>query len=81
MGITYTPNLHLGMQLDKTDYVNWDAITTNWQIIDGIAPSSTGGSMRTMRAILNKPGIAGHTETFEQTLAMLAAMNDEQEAR
>lgn len=34
MAVTYTDNLHLGMQLDKTDYVNWDAITQNWQKID-----------------------------------------------
>lgn len=37
MAITYTPNLNLGMQLDKTDYVNWDAITQNWQKIDDTA--------------------------------------------
>lgn len=34
MAVTYTDNIHLGMQLDKTDYVNWDAITQNWQKID-----------------------------------------------
>lgn len=34
MAVTYTDNLHLGMQLDKTDYVNWDAITQNWQKLD-----------------------------------------------
>lgn len=34
MAVTYTDNLHLGIQLDKTDYVNWDAITQNWQKID-----------------------------------------------
>lgn len=37
MAITYTPNLNLGMQLDKTDYVNWDVITQNWQKIDDTA--------------------------------------------
>lgn len=41
MAITYTDNLHLGMQLDKTDYVNWDAIQQNWMIIDG----ACGGSL------------------------------------
>lgn len=40
MAITYTPNLRLGMQLDKTDYVNWDAITDNWRKID----EAVGGS-------------------------------------
>ena len=37
MEITYTQNLNLGMQLDKTDYVNWDVITQNWQKIDDTA--------------------------------------------
>lgn len=37
MAITYTQNLNLGMQLDKTDYVNWDVITQNWQKIDDTA--------------------------------------------
>lgn len=37
MAITYTPNLNLGMQLDKTDYVDWDVITQNWQKIDDTA--------------------------------------------
>lgn len=40
MAITYTENLRLGMQLDKTDYVNWDAITDNWRKID----EAVGGS-------------------------------------
>lgn len=40
MAITYTQNLRLGMQLDKTDYVNWDAITDNWRKID----EAVGGS-------------------------------------
>ena len=40
MSITYTENLGLGMQLDKTDYVNWDTITDNWRKID----EAVGGS-------------------------------------
>lgn len=40
MAVTYTDNLHLGIQLDKTDYVNWDAITQNWQKIDAAVSGS-----------------------------------------
>lgn len=40
MGITYTENLKLGLQLDKTDYVSWDTITANWRKID----DAVGGS-------------------------------------
>lgn len=43
MAITYTDNLHLGMQLDKTDYLNWDAITENWRKIDAAVGSITPG--------------------------------------
>lgn len=31
---TYTDNLHLELQEDKTDYLDWDAITENWKKID-----------------------------------------------
>lgn len=41
MAVTYTENLHLGLQLDKTDYLNWDVIQQNWMIIDG----ACGGSL------------------------------------
>ena len=34
MAISYTGNIHLGLQLDKTDYVSWDTITANWRKID-----------------------------------------------
>jgi hypothetical protein len=47
MAVTYTDNLHLGMQLDKTDYVNWDAITQNWQKLD--AAFSGGGAVLSTR--------------------------------
>lgn len=41
MAIIYTDNLHLGMQLDKTDYFSMDNINENWQKIDALA--LTGG--------------------------------------
>ena len=48
MGITYTPNLNLAMQQDKTDTLNWDAVTTNWQKIDtafgNISASNAAGN-------------------------------------
>lgn len=81
MSIIYTPNLHLGLQPDKTDYVNWDVIQNNWEIIDGISPSTSGGAQRNMRMHLIQPSISGHTETFAVTRAMLDAANGEQEAR
>ena len=34
MATTYTSNLHLGMQEDKTDKFNFSLFTQNWQIID-----------------------------------------------
>lgn len=34
MAITYTPNLNLAMQENKSDKLNWDAITENWMKID-----------------------------------------------
>ena len=42
MSVTYTPNLGLGLQLDKTEYLDWDTITENWEKIDA---ASSGGSI------------------------------------
>ena len=64
MGITYTPNLHLGMQLDKTDYLDWNAITTNWQIIDSAIGGGTANVGR-MAVNLRSPMYAGHFETLD----------------
>lgn len=67
MAITYTPNLNLGMQLDKTDYVNWDVITQNWQKID----EAVGGSgVRVGDATMIYDGVnagfVGKTEEAEE---------------
>lgn len=42
MAVTRTQNLGLGLQLDKTDYLDWDEITNNWQKID--EAYNSGGS-------------------------------------
>lgn len=42
MSVTYTPNIKLGLQLDKTEYLDWDVIIENWRKID--AASGGGGS-------------------------------------
>lgn len=34
MAKTQTDNLHLELQEDKTDYLDWDAIVSNWKKID-----------------------------------------------
>ncbi len=34
MAITYTSFLHLGMQEDKNDTLNWDLIVNNWKTLD-----------------------------------------------
>lgn len=34
MAVTYTPNIHLGLQENKQDYLKWDVIVDNWKTID-----------------------------------------------
>lgn len=63
MSVTYTDNLHLGMQLDKTDYVNWDAITQNWQKID--AAVSVGGTVLSTRLASLIPDTNPESVNFE----------------
>lgn len=41
MSVTYTPNINLGLQLDKTEYLDWDTITENWQKIDAASGGGT----------------------------------------
>ena len=36
MAVTYTPNIGLGMQENKSDYLNWDVIVANWKILDRV---------------------------------------------
>lgn len=42
MGITYTPNIGLAMQEDKTDTLDWDALTENWRKIDSALSTPLG---------------------------------------
>ena len=58
MAVTYTENLHLGMQLDKNDYLDWDALTANWQKIDA-AYSGGGGGGIANRAGVSSPSLLG----------------------
>lgn len=67
MATTYTENLHLGMQLDKTDYFSMDLINENWQKIDaavsGESRTYTAAAMPATRGInLNNVGIAEYQE-------------------
>ena len=34
MSVTYTENLQLGLQEDKSDTLNWDVLMDNWLKID-----------------------------------------------
>ena len=49
MGKTYTQNLNLALQLDKSDQLDWDAVTENWQKIDAafgsFTPSANSGNI------------------------------------
>ena len=79
MATTYTQNLNLGLQLDKTDYVNWDLIQQNWRKIDeavggvpapvGSATLLSGGVNRSIAGIANVDAptyIDGLDYTWEQ---------------
>lgn len=57
MAVTFTENLHLGMQKDKTDYLDWDAITDNWEKIDA-AVSGGGGIGAAGSAVVRANGIS-----------------------
>lgn len=67
MGITYTENLKLGLQLDKTDYVSWDTITANWRKIDE-AVGGSGERVGDATMIYNgvNAGFVGKTEEVEE---------------
>ena len=60
MGKTYTPNLNLALQQDKSDQLDWDAVTENWQKIDAafgsFTPSASSGN-----AVLLTNGIMNET--------------------
>lgn len=66
MSITYTDNLKLGLQLDKTDYVSWDTITANWRKIDDAV---SGNGVRVGDAIMiyngSNAGFVSKTEEVE----------------
>ena len=67
MAITYTPNIGLAMQQDKTDKLNWDAITENWQKIDEAFASYSGGGRSTSGgASLNLSGFVTSTAMIGQ---------------
>lgn len=68
MGMTYTENIHLGLQEDKRDYLNWDAITTNWKTIDSFLGTGGAHAPTFVRRNLVSPQTAGviiHVETEE----------------
>lgn len=65
MGITYTPKLHLGKQLDKSDYLNWDVLTANWDKLDDAAFVGENSPLRVM-PLLNAPFTSGSVETVTQ---------------
>lgn len=40
MSVTYTENLQLGLQEDKSDTLNWDVLMDNWLKIDAALSSA-----------------------------------------
>lgn len=66
MGVIYTPNIELGLQLYKTEYLDWDVITENWRKIDA-AIGGGGGS-----AVLNPKRVTMLT-SFYRSAPLIAA--------
>lgn len=71
MAITYTPNIHLELQENKQDYLNWDAIVRNWKKIDSEIGLLKGNSitLRTGEPVLLTAGLsqfaAGNISSWE----------------
>ena len=69
MATTYTQNLNLGLQLDKTDYVNWDLIQQNWRKIDeavGGVPAPAGSAAQAVEGA-NRT-LAGISDAYNDTV-------------
>ena len=64
MAMTYTDNLHLGLQEDKRDYLNWDAITSNWKTLDAYVGSVMHAPSYCRRNLVS-PQTAGTLVTVE----------------
>lgn len=71
MAVTYTPNIHLGLQENKQDFLYWDAIVENWKIIDREIGALKGNAImiQTGEPILLTEGTdsyqAGHITSWE----------------
>ena len=75
MGITYTPNLNLGLQLDKTDYVNWDNLMDNFVKLDNsIVPAASKMVRKRVYGLMS-----GENKTFPVTQSMLLHAEQERE--
>ena len=75
MGITYTPNLNLGLQLDKTDYVNWDNLMDNFVKLDNsIVPAASKMVRKRDYGLMS-----GENKTFPVTQSMLLHSEQERE--
>lgn len=61
MAITYTDNLHLGLQLDKNDYLDWDVLTDNWRKVD--AAYAGGGGGGSAAPVFASPAAVGSAST------------------
>lgn len=65
MGVTYTPNLHLGLQEDKRDYLNWDLIVANWKKLDSAIGTGVVNFDSTMPRLIDSQ-TQGYQENVEQ---------------
>lgn len=75
MGMSYTTNLHLGLQEDKKDYLNWDAITQNWKTLDNTSGSGSGNFAKA-RVKLNSPMTSGKFETLDVPVSLMSLQMD-----
>lgn len=72
MAVTYTPNIHLGLQENKQDYLNWDVIVDNWKTIDREIGALKGNAvmLQTGEPILLTDGIelyeVGNISSWEE---------------
>ena len=75
MGMSYTPNLHLGLQEDKKDYLNWDSITQNWKTLDNTSGSGSGKFAKA-RVKLNNSMTSGKFETFDVPVSLVSTQTN-----